>query len=311
VIWNHGSGIDETDVYARARDRGVAIGRRGRPADSSIPRSRVRAAASRRHRRALFGTTIDEAIQYRAIAYDDTSRDFLDNVELKRVLVEVARATGRPVDLLGFDACLMNMIEVAFQLRSAAGLIVGSEETEPGDGWPYDRVLSALTANPGMTSLDLGREIVKQYVASYQEEGVTQSLLNLTRVDAAASCVDALARALIAAIKTPAEYVAVTRALNATQRFEMPDFVDLGAFCRELARRTKVASVKTATSAVLAALAGPDGLVAAEAHKGEAVRGAGGVAVYFPRGPVSETYARLDFASAGRWAKFLEAYHRA
>ena len=79
------------------------------------------------------------------IAFDDTSRDFLDNVELKRVLAEVKRRTGRTFDVLGFDACLMNMIEVAYQLKGTAQVVVGSEELEPGEGWPYHRVLETLS----------------------------------------------------------------------------------------------------------------------------------------------------------------------
>jgi hypothetical protein len=311
VIWNHGSGIDETDVYNRARARGVSVVRGAQPDAETVPRHLVRTALATRHRRALFATTVDQAVQDRAIAYDDTSQDFLDNLELKRVLTDVARATGRPIDVLGFDACLMNMIEIAYQLRTTAGVMVGSEELEPGDGWPYDRVLKTLAAAPDMTPLALGTEIVKQYIASYRSGNVTQSALDLPRVDATASAVDALAKALVAAIRTPAEYVAVTRSINATQRFDMKDFVDLGHFCSELATRTKVAAVKAALKDTLTSLRGAGGLVAAEQHKGSGVRGATGVAVYFPRGPVNKVYARLDFAKKTAWSQFLKAYHEA
>jgi hypothetical protein len=48
-----------------------------------------------------------------------------------------------------------------------------------------------------------------------------------------------------------------------------------------------------------------------ERHKGTALAGASGVAVYFPRGPVSKIYSKLDFAKDTRWKSFLDAYHKA
>ena len=150
VLWNHGSGVDDTDIYARATRGGGAARGPAQPV-----RAAVRTVAASRHRRALFSTTIDAALSDRAIAFDDTSRDFLDTLELKRVLLEASREAGRAIDLVGFDACLMNMVEIAHQLRGTTDFIVGSEDIEPGDGWPYDRVLEALNANPSMDAQGL------------------------------------------------------------------------------------------------------------------------------------------------------------
>jgi hypothetical protein len=309
VIWNHGSGIDETDVYRRLAARGLRVARR--PERGAAPRANVRTMLSGRFRRALFATTLAEAAQSRAIAYDDTARDFLDNAELKKVLRQVTRRVGRPIDLLGFDACLMNMIEVAFQLQGTASLIVGSEEIEPGDGWPYDRVLAQLAATPSMSPVELGTAIVDRYIAWYRTGSVTQSLLDVSRVRACAAAVDALAAALVTAIRAPAEFAALTKAINATQRFDMADFVDLGDFCRELGRRSKHAGVKAAAKATLDATAGAGGLVAYEAHKGSGVTDAHGVAIYLPRGRPTSVYRRLDFARKTRWDELISAYHGA
>jgi Clostripain family len=285
--------------------RGVAAG----PGD--IQRNLVRRALSSRHRRAVFATTVSEATQDRAIAYDDTSRDFLDNIELKRVLAEVKKQTGRVPDVLGFDACLMNMVEVAYQLKGTARVVVGSEELEPGDGWPYDRVLKSLAANPDVSGAELGTQIVDHYIDSYRAGSITQSVLDLSRLDEVARATNTLATALITAIRSAAEYTAVTKTLNATQRFDTADFVDLGHFCQELEKRSKAAAVKRAATAVLESLIGPNGFVLAERHKGSDVSDATGVAIYFPRGPVSKVYGRLDFAKATSWRRFLEAYHKA
>ena len=298
VIWNHGSGIDETDVYRRGVPRGVEA-------------SAARAAITGRHRRPLFRTTVEHAARERAIAYDDTARDFLDNIELKSVLATVSKQTGRVLDVLGFDACLMNMVEIAYQLKGTAHVVVGSEEIEPGAGWPYDRVLTSLAEQPAMAAGALAGHIVNHYIASYRSGSLTQSALDLSALDAMAGAVDGLAKALTSAIRTPAEYAAVTKALNATQRFEMPDYVDLGHLCREIGKRSRAAAVKAAGKSVIASLEGAGGFVLASQRKGSRVANASGVAIYFPRGPVSKTYARLDFSKATAWRRFLEAYHGA
>ena len=91
------------------------------------------------------------AIKERGIAYDDQAQDFLDNIELKKVLANIRKKLKRNIDILGMDACLMSMVEVAYQMRDAVDYSVGSEESEPNEGWPYDRILKALAANPAMT----------------------------------------------------------------------------------------------------------------------------------------------------------------
>jgi hypothetical protein len=311
VIWNHGSGIDETDVYRRARARGTAVVRGTTAGERQVERRLVRTAMSSRYRRSLFSTTVAQAVTQRGIAYDDTARDFLDNVELKRVLTDVTGATGRRLDVLGFDACLMNMLEVAYQLRGAADVMVGSEELEPGDGWPYDRVLGWIGQNAGSPGAALGPVIVKEYVDSYQAGNLTQSALDLGRLGPVMEAVNQLGTALAKGIKAGAEYGAVTKALNAAQRFDTEDFVDLGDFCAQLTKRSTVAGVRSAAKAVRDALAGTSGLVLAASSKGSAVRNASGVAIYLPARALNKTYKRLDFAKASSWTGFLEAYHRA
>ncbi len=306
VIWNHGSGIDETDVYRRAAARGLSVERHATRSGKRIPRSHVRTMLATRFRRAIFGTTLDEAMQDRGIAYDDTARDFLDTAELQRMLADVTRMTGRTIDLLGFDACLMNMVEIAYQVRRSTGLIVASEEVEPGDGWPYHRVLADLAARPAMSAADLGEVIVRRYVAAYGSESVTMSVVDTARAPDIASRVDALAVALTTALKSVPEFAAITRAMNAAQRFDMDEFVDLGDFCRELLRRSKADSVRALAQATLDGL---PGLVLSEAHKGSGVSDSHGIAIYLPRATPSRVYGRLEFSKDTHWDDFIRAYH--
>jgi hypothetical protein len=312
VIWNHGSGIDEADVYARARRSGIKVQRHARRNGKTRPRSQARAIATSGLRRSLFSTTLDSAIRLRAIAYDDTNRDFLDNAELKRVLGRVKAAVKRPIDVLGFDACLMSMIEVAYQLRGLAGHIVASEEVEPGDGWPYDKVIADLAANPNASGATVAKAIVRRYLASYAaSEEVTDSAVDLSRVTALKDAVDQLAGACLPTLQSPADYAAFGRAVTNAQRFDMKDYVDLGDLCRQLIARSARPDVQQAAQHVLAALQGAQPFVVAEGHKGSGVARATGTAIYFPLvGDVQVAYGKLDFAKATRWGQLITQYRQ-
>jgi hypothetical protein len=312
VLWNHGAGWDDSNVY-----RGDAFGdapppivRKGRTManvrgrGAPLPLRQVRAAL-RRTGRALFRTTPIVAARTRGIAYDDDAQDFLDSVELKRVLASVRRKLGRNVDVLGMDACLMGMAEIAYQARGAADLLVGSQETEPNDGWPYERILKALAANPSMTPAQLAGAIVRQYLASYRpNEGVTQSATELGALPALASAVDRLAKALRAALASPGGRGAVLEARAATQEYSAPydDYCDLGDLAGNLARIVPGADVASSCKAVTDALRR---CVVASGAKGARVQCSTGLSIYFPRRRVSKLYRRLDFVRATAWGAFL------
>jgi hypothetical protein len=318
VFWNHGSGIDETDVYARARAlapggrAGAPDGRAGAAAPP-LSRQHARAIAASALSRALFASTIDQAVRMKAIAYDDTSRDFLDNKELANVLEAVTTSTGKKIDVIGFDACLMNMLEIGYELRGSASYIVGSEETEPGDGWPYDRVAAAANRATSSTPGALVKSIVKKYIASYatnpDEDRVTQSAVNLAKADVVADRVDKLAAACIANLQAASDYMAFSQSVNTALRFEMRDFVDLGDLCRQLVQRSKNQEVVGAAKAVTASLTGSGGYVVSNGRKGPGVAAATGTTIYFPlAGDVHVAYDQLDFAKRTRWPELIARF---
>ncbi len=202
VLWNHGSGWNEDDVY----DRAVKV------SPEKEKSSFERAIRGKRIKKTLFSTTMDEILSQpapmRAIFYDDESKDFLDNKEMKNVLTEAAKLTpNKRFDVIGFDACLMNTIEVAYQLKDTAKVIVGSEETEPGAGWPYDKVLGTLAAKPSMSPQELGKVIVDSYVKSYDKgtnsEAVTMAAVNPDKISSVVSSLDKWALALTKNIMSP------------------------------------------------------------------------------------------------------------
>jgi hypothetical protein len=106
----------------------------------------------------------DHGNGFQYLCVDETSNyDYLDMAELKYALNKITLDTGRIIDVIDFDACLMQMIEVAYQIRDYGKVMVASEETMMAEGLPYQTVLGNLTAEPDMTPGQLGEKMVDAY----------------------------------------------------------------------------------------------------------------------------------------------------
>lgn len=307
VLWNHGTGWKDDDIYRSALRQGV---------EDRITRGQVRGLTSGRVGRALFSTTLERLVveaaeNERAILFDDSSADFLDNVELRSVLQDAAEHLGQPLDLLGLDACLMNMLEVHYQVRDLCRVVVGSQEIEPGDGWPYDAVLTHLTREPDMSPEDLGRAIVQAYVGFYQGHfpglSVTQSAIRTAGIEALAGVLDALALALIDSLKDRQTLGLLFGALRSAQSFSDRDYVDLEHFCLLLSE-AGAGRISEAARHVAGSLLGKESPVIAQAYHGPDVTHARGLSIYLPVRTLSPLYGRLEFAQQNHWDEFLDAF---
>ena len=315
VLWNHGSGWDDTNVYVDGEAfgsspppvtrKGSLITGRGRR--GAVPMAVARAGV-KRARRALFSTSVARITTTRAIAFDDQAQDFLDNVEMKRVLSAVKKRLGRKIDILGFDACLMSMAEVAFQVRDLVDFSVGSEQTEPNDGWPYDRICKALVARPTMTPAELAKEVVGQYLRSYgNSDNVTLAATALSEVRAVASSIDQLAKALVSALDQANEIAPILAARQQVREYEPPydEYVDLLDLADLFAAGVRTSGIMTACKAVKDAVRSA---VIASGSKGSRVVHSNGLSVYFPKRRKSSLYKTLDFARTNAWGSFLDLY---
>ncbi len=300
VLWNHGGGWDDTDVYADQRLRSVH-----RPARGPI-------------RHTFFETSYRKAVgaasggaRRRAILYDDDAKDFLDNIEMKNVLAGARKAAGHKIDVLGMDACLMSMIEVVYQVRASVRYAVGSEQTEPVDGWPYHTILAGLAGTPDMDPGSFASLIVNKYLAFYPvSEPVTQSAFDLSKSTAMMNAVKELATALGEGLRTKETIgLAILQIRRKVQSYEVPDNIDLVDFCKLLMVRDEVGvAAKTACQKVVDAAGGPDGIIVQAGNKGESVKNSYGAAIYFPLESLSPLYAKLDFDRQTGWGAFLNQF---
>jgi len=283
ILWNHGSGWWED------------------------AKSRAAGPAGRRPYRQLFRHNFPQS--HRSICYDDTSGgDALDNRELRVVLAGTCTLLGRKIDLLGMDACLMNMVEVAYQLRDSVQVIVGSEIEEPFDGWPYTEILTRLTAKPRQDAATLARWIVKCYRLSYKgkDETVTQSALDVTRIGELTTKISGLSEVLLAALETDSKLIA--SAWRRSPRFYDDNYIDLASFARNLRKKAGADLRAMAEDVITALKAGKGRAILLQGKIGKEVQGTCGLSIYFPVDRINPAYRTLDFCGDCKWIGFLERF---
>ncbi len=94
--------------------------------------------------------------------------------------------SGIDFDFIGFDACLMATAETALMLEPHADFLIASQEMEPASGWYYTDWLSELSENPSMSTIDIGVNIVDDFVTAseneYRKPEATLSIIELRQM---------------------------------------------------------------------------------------------------------------------------------
>lgn len=86
------------------------------------------------------------------------------------------------VDFIFFDACFMQNVEVAYELRNAAKYILGSPAEIPGDGAYYQTMVPAM-----FQASNYAEEMLAAYYAYYVNFGIIVSCVETDRMDRFAS----------------------------------------------------------------------------------------------------------------------------
>jgi len=152
--------------------------------------------------------------------------DSMDLLDVRRALEAVYEPNEKkpPLDLIGFDACLMATIETAASLRGIARYLVASEELEPGCGWEYAGMMQALADQPRLNAARLGKAICDAYAAGCNAVGqawdITLSCIDLTRIDPLlAAWHNVGVEALAAASNNPSFFGAYGRSAEAAKKY--------------------------------------------------------------------------------------------
>ena len=235
---------------------------------------------------------------------DSNGSDYLTVKEIESGIAAgtTAMPPGKHFDIVGFDACMMGMEEVRHQLVGLADVVVASEQTIPGNGWPYDKIASDLVANPAMTASQLGTKIVQRYGQVYG----AMDTLSATNMATESKLTTDLNNFAVAAERS-AEWTTITNARNASAYYTDTTFRDLGTFLSYVGSHAADPGLRSA-----AQTASTDYQASIIKNYSGRREHATGLSIYLPgQGPAIRsdyTAANFDFAADTQWDEFLVRY---
>lgn len=181
-----------------------------------------------------------KAVPQRSICVDN-GRNNYSNSGSKMDIADVAAVLdGFPcLEFILFDACFMQAVEVAYELRHVTRHVIASPAEIPNPGAPYERMVKPFFSVP----FD-GAEVVEQYYRMYNDSvisvfgygsdryGVSLSVIDCSRLDALADATDEMIT----------KYVSRDEAtdLKGIQRYyplsskSRPEFYDMNGYMRRL-----------------------------------------------------------------------------
>lgn len=232
----------------------------------------------------------------KGISYDDETGNHITTTQLRQALEQ----TGR-MNILAMDACLMQMIEVAYEVKNNANYIVASEETEPGDGYTYDTWLGPLVNKPAMSEEELSKVMVDSYGDHYQSinQGSTQSSIKAASLDSFTALVNDFADALMASNDTANAKNARTKA----QAFYYSSNKDIYHFVKLVTDATQFTEVKSKGQALLDFM--KKEMIVHNRAVGSKYANAYGIAAYLPSYYTS-SYDELLWAKASKWDEMMK-----
>ena len=248
------------------------------------------------------GAAFDEVHQFDALTLDEFSAAF------SAVYPDAAEP---PFELVGFDACLMATLDVAYTFRDYARYLVASEELEPGNGWNYTGWLQALADDPAMDGAALGKVICDTFLQGCEQHGtegeVTLSVTDLGRIEPLVEAYDAWGNeALLSAVSTPSFFGQLGRSAQRTESYggnnpregytNMADLGALVANCADFLPQSAQAVGDALRECIVYRVSGP--------YRKEST----GLSCYYSYSASIPNFADYSAIGASEASKYLYAY---
>jgi hypothetical protein len=219
----------------------------------------------------------------------------------------LARAGHGKLDVLGFDACLMGNLAVAYELRGVADVFFASEEVVPSHGLPYPPLLRAMAADaaPRALAAELVASFEARCLAAKTHDVCTMAAFDTAKLGRVADALDDLGGRILARMKRREDWFAFARARVASEEY--------GRGAGDASINVDAVDFAAQSAAILGEpdRVGPALEAAALGRMAGAARPrARGLSLSFPTSEKSRPAAdaTLELASRSRWEAFLRAY---
>lgn len=258
----------------------------------------------------------------RGICFDEAHNSYLTNqkldIALNTICTEAAKITFNSsfkFSIIGMDACLMQMIEIANYIKKYANIMIASVEVELGPGWRYDKILNPLKDKP-LEQVEFAKHIVKAYEEAYSgiTNDYTLSALDLTHIDDLEKNINTTSEILIEMLQSDNNVKTILKKSKTSVAFEEPSYIDIGGLYNNILKNLKTAALNvnpTIKEQLINNLQHGLNIIAKlvlENCTGKNISYSKGLSIYFPEKRIHNSYRKTNFAQNNQWINFLLHY---
>ena len=257
----------------------------------------------------------------RGICFGDTYGTYLTNQKLEYGLkqIQLNILNNKKIDIIGFDACLMGMIEVGNLIRPYTDYMIASQEIELGAGWPYNKVLEPF-ASKSLTPKEFGDHIVNVYSDHYKSitYDYTLSSVNLNNLYFVEKSLHKTCHLLVQALEhqrnnTVAELIKTSRSQYLCTCYSEPSYIDLHHFLTNIMnsidkvvlpieKKCLINKIKESIKETIKRI----DLSVEKNLCGRNLAKSKGISIYFPTRFIDQSYTITPFAKHHAWSDLLE-----
>ncbi len=251
---------------------------------------------------------------HKGFLFSVNPRVYLNNQDLVASLAVIQNELlhGKPLDILAFDTCMGDMLEVAYQVAPYANYLVGNQSCSLRDGFDYQGLVGVLNQGiaPRETTVDMVK-VFDAYYSKFDASGIfTHASLDLTQVGAVTQALDKVVTTVLA---LPTVTDLITQARAETPRFCLwPMYTDPVAFCKSIEAQVVLLPALSENQVLVDALYdfydAMQSCVVARCGGSTTQGKAYGTAIYVPAegGTIDSSYYATAFGQDSQWIKLLE-----
>lgn len=229
---------------------------------------------------------------------------------------------GQKLAFCGMDLCKGAMFEHAYQLADYTDYLLGSQECEMLDGWPYDNVLQIINDAPDISTQDIVIHTVNAFHQYYEifteQNNYTLSALDLRYVESLKDNIDSVAAILMYMLLDNDNQ---TKNILKQLRKQCKAFCDAPMYCDLQQWYSMLLSEFdgyyrsdenpelgiTLERLLIDGLELMSDMTVARCH-GSASTHAHGCSIYFPQFAIDRSYLSAPFAQESYWLLFLKYF---
>ena len=169
---------------------------------------------------------------------DENYRD--DSLTLSELRQGLTRGlNGARLEIIGFDCCLMNCLDLCADLEGIADYAVVSQELVSGTGFNYDEWMKPILANPAISSQQIAMSMAETYVQENSRGrsagAATMSVVDTSRMPAVMEAANAFCAAMSEQMKSNLSGVIRLRtkltSFGEFADYDASDLVDVADLC--------------------------------------------------------------------------------